>query len=482
MSPAPPDHPPDPAPRPGRRGGGHRGGQGLWRIAALRLLCILPGLALAGLALADHAAIGGGAGFGATQAAALGLGLASVLAGGLAPRIAALWLLVTVPAALMLGAAELALRALAGPRLYTAYVPDDRALFALRPGAVRDYTHHPANGGHTVRHRVNRDGFRGPELLPAGAAPRVVVYGDSFIHAEFSPLEESFPVRLGDRLSAALGRTVEVVNAGVAGYGPDQVLRRLERELDRLAPDLVVLGLFAGNDFGDLVRNRLYGLDAEGRLVERTWRYSAGQERQIALNARELALVRALREGLGRLRGGGGPPPFDRRAWIEGALAQHLDEYRAAVEQGDDTVGAFGVDPYSADIALLPASPSAVYRRRLMAAVLGRMAALAAAKGVPLLAVIIPHPMDLLDGDHDSGLVDRERHPGYDPTALRDAAAAALAEAGIAAVDLFGAFRAADPRALYLKGGDDHWNAAGQDLAATLVAEAILARGFPAPH
>jgi lysophospholipase L1-like esterase len=464
-APATPPHPP--APR---------------RAWPLRLLCILPGLALAALALADHPSIGGGAGFGATQAAALGLGLASVLAGCLAPRLAALWLLVMVPAALMLGAAELALRALAGPRLYTAYAPDDRALFTLRPGAVRDYTHHPENGGHTVRYRINRDGFRGPELLPAGSRPRIVVYGDSFVHAEFSPLEETFPVRLGERLSAALGREVEVVNAGVAGYGPDQALRRLERELASLAPDLVVLGLFAGNDFGDLLRNRLYGLDADGRLVERAWRYSAEQARQIALNAQELALVRALREALDRLRGGGGPAPFDRRAWIEDALAQHLAEYRAAVEEGEPTVGAFGVDPYSADIALLPASPSAAYRRRLMAAVLGAIAALAREKGVALLAVIIPHPMDLLDGDHDSGLVDREKYPDYRPTALRDAAAAALAEAGIEAVDLFAAFREADPRALYLRGGDDHWNAAGQDLAAALVAEAILARGFPAPR
>ena len=51
---------------------------------------------------------------------------------------------------------------------------------------------------------------------------------------------------------------VQVVNAGVAAYGPDQACLALEADLAAgLDPDLVVLCVFAGNDWGDLLRNKL---------------------------------------------------------------------------------------------------------------------------------------------------------------------------------------------------------------------------------
>lgn len=444
----------------------------------MRGLLIGAGLALAALAVADHPAFGGGPGFGIFQAAVLAAGAATALA-GLAPRrLLAPLLLAVVSVAVSLAVAEVAARALVGPRYQTAYAFDERALFRLRPGAAREYAHLPENGGGTLVYRVNADGFRGPELLPAGSRPRVLVYGDSFIHAEFSPLEETFAARLQDALAARLGREVEVVNAGVAGYGPDQILRRMEADLDRLAPDLVLVSVFSGNDFGDLLRNRLYRLGPDGGLVENAWTLSPEQRRSIATDRDELMLVRLARDALSRLRGGGGPPPaFDPEGWIEAALRQHLDEYRAYVEEGDSTVGTFAVDPYSADIAFDPEAPSAVYKLELMAAVLRRIAAEAGARGIPLRLLIVPHPMDLLDGAHASGVVDRAKHPGYDPRRLTAALTAIAERAGIGHIDLYDAFRASDPAALYLKGGDDHWNAAGQKLAAEITAEALAREG-----
>ena len=97
--------------------------------------------------------------------------------------------------------------------------------------------------------------FAGVSSPPAdGSRPRVVVYGDSFIHTYYVDADDGFAQQLENGLSRRLGSGVEVVNAGVAAYGPDQIALRMEDELPKLRPDLVVVAVFGGNDFGDLVR------------------------------------------------------------------------------------------------------------------------------------------------------------------------------------------------------------------------------------
>ena len=48
-------------------------------------------------------------------------------------------------------------------------------------------------------------------------------------------------------------------------------------------------------------------------------------------------------------------------------------------------------------------------------------------------------------------------------------------------VSLFDAFSNNDPDSLYFDGGDDHWNAAGQRLAAEIVAEHLIKAGLAEP-
>src|SRR6185436_10030947 len=168
----------------------------------------------------------------------------------------------------------------------TIYTLHSRYLHALVPGARKLFVHRPENGG-SVLVGIDSSGFRGPELAPPGnARRRVVVYGDSFVAAEFSPVSRSFVSRLGARLAEAAGQQVEAVNAGVVGYGPDQEALRIEDEIIPLAPDLIVVGLFAGNDFGDLMRNKLFRLDDQGRLVANAWTLAPSLERDFARAAR----------------------------------------------------------------------------------------------------------------------------------------------------------------------------------------------------
>jgi len=83
--------------------------------------------------------------------------------------------------------------------------------------------------------------------------------------------------------------------------------------------------------------------------------------------------------------------------------------------------------------------------------------------------------VDAVEG-YDLGRVDEHRHPAYQRTALTDAVAAAAARQGIATVNLMETFRAHDAKALYFRGGDNHWNDAGQELAAQTLADAVISR------
>ena len=452
-------------------------------IRVLRSILFITGLALIAWAFSGDVRIVGGQGFGLAQATLVSLGAINLVASAMRMNVLLGVLLAqaSIFAALIL--AELMLRAALSHRYYSAFQLEPRYLYSLVPHARRAYRHMPINGGHEVIYRVNAHGFRGPELATdTSDLTRIVVYGDSFIHAEFTELQETFAKQLEAILTARTNQKYEVVNAGVAGYGTDQVLRRVEDELAWLEPDLLIVGVFAGNDFGDLVRNKLYRLDSDGRLTPNAYTLSD----EIALNAsleqHELILKRIARDARNRVLARfarGQVNSFDAKQAVLGALQQHLDEYQEFVIEADSVVREMRADPYSADISLLPDNPSAIYKLAKMEAVIERINTTASFHNVPLLLLAIPHPMDVMDGEHESGVVDLVQFPDYQPARLTDSVQAIAEQHHIHHVNLFPHFReVSDPTALYLRGGDDHWNSDGQRYAADIVAEYLLGSIF----
>ncbi len=357
---------------------------------------------------------------------------------------------------------------------------DDELLYAPIPGSRNVTLMDEALGGARILVELNEQGFRG---RPVGARPpadsdergiRIVVYGDSFVLAENVPLEETFVVRLGAHLAARLGANVEVVNAGVTGYGPDQVCLKLEREVDALDPDLVVIVLCASNDFGDLLRNKLFRIDETGRLVAAPHVLTEALRDSFAervRSARRPALVRAFAHFVASLRRAEAPETDQVLPYIRWYLAASGEEYEYA---DDPVVHNLFQDTYDADVAIHPEWPSVELKRRLMGAVLGRVRDACAARDLPLLALVVPSAVDL---DPNFLIrVDRRRWPSYRPSRLTDELTALLAQRGIDHLDLFEPFRAADPSGLFVGRDDFHWNAAGQDLGARLCAAAIEAR------
>ncbi len=444
----------------------------------LRGISLLLAALLGYAALSDRPSLGGDPGVGGVEAVALGV--AAVLAASALLRkswnLAVLTIVVSTGATLFL--AELVARPLLGPRYVSPFRLDERRLYTPVSGATRECYRSAVNGGDRIDYSFNADAFRGRPLARPKSAQRVVVYGDSFIQAEYSSNENTFVEQLGRDLAARLGAPIEAVNAGVAGYGPDQSLRRMDEEFGWLEPDLVVVSIYAGNDFGDLVRNKLYRLGPGDALVENAFVLDDDLRVRMELARTEPVLRRALREGVRTLRAMRAPRPASdepaRQRKIDGYLRQSINEYQEFILQRNDVVHELLSDPYNADLTLLPASESARYKVRMMAAVMERMKALAAANRVPLLFVFIPHAIDATE-QHASGTVDALRYPEYRRSRATDELVSIAQRLGAAYVDLFAPFRARGADALYFRDVDDHWNDAGEAYAAQIVADAIVA-------
>lgn len=97
-----------------------------------------------------------------------------------------------------------------------------------------------------------RDDESHPYEKPAGVY-RVLLLGDSFTEGFTVSLDEHFAPELERRLTAAAGRPVEVLNAGVSAWGSAQELLYYTLEGKRFSPDLVVLLFNPGNDLGENV-------------------------------------------------------------------------------------------------------------------------------------------------------------------------------------------------------------------------------------
>ncbi len=378
----------------------------------------------------------------------------------------------------LLALLELGLRLYMGPPGFQA---DPELIASLTPSASKVYLRSVDGGPRFVRWKSNREGFRGPEL-EASPDARVIVYGDSNVQARFSTQEESFTGQLQRLLRGSTSAEIEVINAGVVGYGPDQNLIRLRGDLERYAPDVVIFHIFTENDFGDIVRNRLFELDADGQLVatghEVTpdarmptswWSRPVGE-----LLSHSMISIFATSFTRARARAVNPHPELDHdpSGFVEKRLAQHEREFEVYRARAPRKYSMFS-DHYEADVAFAPERESSRTKRALLAAVLTRAKEVAAERSVPFLVVIQPASRDLTTNlpNHHEALAGVE---GYDRRRLDRWVAEICDEAGIEAINLFDVFEATgDPNSLYFATPDPHWNEAGQLAAAEALAPLV---------
>lgn len=182
-------------------------------------------------------------------------------------RLAARLLLAGAGVVVGLGIAELAVRLLRPqPVLLVTrglYAPDPPRRYRLQPGFRGTVTNR-------VEYRtpvtVNRHGLRGPEI--ADRQPdtlRVLVVGDSFTFGVGARDDETFPARL-EAILRGRGSRAQVLNAGAPGFGVPDAVAWLERWGWTLEPDVVVLGVFLGNDLQDAAPGGPQAVAVDGEL------------------------------------------------------------------------------------------------------------------------------------------------------------------------------------------------------------------------
>lgn len=390
-------------------------------------------------------------------------------------RLAKLSLLVFTSLVCLL-LAEVVLRvALPDPR--GIYAVDERYLHKLVPNTTKTFVRNARDGGGRVTVRINSRGFRGDEFAREKTGKRIVVYGDSFIEAEFTPLAATFPKKLEEDLRDATRQPVEVINAGVVAYGTDQISLKLDDEIDSLKPDAVVVAVYAGNDFGDLLRDKIFRLDTDGKLVVNPHTISPSLRAYFAAHPR-VRLLSDARAAIPRLSAW-----LSRTPWWEDVqekasryVARSVELRRAEYEdfvllKDDEVKNLFG-DGYDADISANADPDAALYKKRLMEQTILRIKQTVDARRIPLILLVIPCSIDVCPNYEVS--VDKKFFKQYDPTALTNAVQEIAIKHNIEYLNLYDAFRANDPCSLHFKYPDGHWNDRGQQLAASLMSQLFV--------
>jgi len=124
---------------------------------------------------------------------------------------------------------------------------------------------HTVEYAHTFTHTVQgfRSGSALGEIAPEKRSPRILFLGDSFTYGMGAADDETFVNLVASALPG-----VEVVNAGVNGYGQFEELAILDALGPALNPDLTIV-VFFWNDLEDNLEagNPSFALYAEGRVV-----------------------------------------------------------------------------------------------------------------------------------------------------------------------------------------------------------------------
>ncbi len=146
---------------------------------------------------------------------------------------------------------------------YPALQPDPTRVYSLKP----NQTTHLKYNNYDYVVRTNSFGMTSPEISVNRPTPdtlRILVVGDAFSMPEGLPYRESYPAILRRLLSEKEApRTVQVIDAGVTGYGPAEELPQLKELCPLFKPDIVLYQFFI-DEFTQAVLTRAERLEEIG--------------------------------------------------------------------------------------------------------------------------------------------------------------------------------------------------------------------------
>ena len=312
-----------------------------------------------------------------------------------------------------------------------------------------------------LRYRTNPDG-----LAPAEArcerkrgTLRIMVFGDSMVVGRSLPQEETYTVRLEARLRER-GLEAEVINAGVQGYSTDQALLLLERLVPLYRPDVILFGS-TSNDFGGIEVS-----NASGQAKPRFLRIGD------ALHLVPPQIADEIR-----------PSGSGARAWIQRsafyrALQPRIFTLRARFSSWQQrSLMGLMLEVYSDPAALEQIDWP------LFSALVERMQRSSKAAGArfflfshPELAEVWPPYIEKIRQELGPQIL------RYEPLAVQRRAELAAREVGVEFIPVAPRFREQTARGpFHLIPYDGHLNAAGHQLLAEVLADALLDRGVLVP-
>lgn len=125
---------------------------------------------------------------------------------------------------------------------------DNETIYSLIPNKITNLRYN--NYDYTLV--TNSLGFASPEIslgTKTETEIRIMITGDAFSMPEGIEYENSYPALLENKLKDAIpGKRINVINAGVTGYGPNEIYAQVKKFVDKIRPDIVINEMFI-NEF-----------------------------------------------------------------------------------------------------------------------------------------------------------------------------------------------------------------------------------------
>jgi hypothetical protein len=341
---------------------------------------------------------------------------------------------------------------------------------------VRGYEGWQQSNEYVARVRFSQLGLRDPRERyekPPGTF-RILLLGDSFTEAVQVDQRETTAAVLEARLRALRpDLNVEVINAGVAGWGTGIEGLYLENEGYRFEPDLVLVGFFVGNDLHD----NYYKLQLAGDDLDLAVKPYFGLGKDGAVVQRDPPPA---------------PPPATGLVPALRSCCRLWNVFETGVlnrfGDGQANVPLWAAAPMEAHSrALYDIEPSGEFKEgwEIASQLFGRMKARTDAMGVPLAVFVIPDSPQLNESDWRDWVGSQRVTRGRSAlTAPNDQLALIAERWGLPLLDLLPALTEAsggNPRRFYFR-TDQHWNRDAHALAGGEIERFLVERGLvPAP-
>jgi hypothetical protein len=342
---------------------------------------------------------------------------------------------------------------------------DNQTLYRLKENSIVSCSLKLGDGGKTVFSKINSHGLRDYEYTyDKDSKKRVIILGDSFIQEKCTDLENTFAKKLEIKLNKTKPE-YEVINLGVEGYGPDQTFELLKNEGIKYKPDIVILAIFSGNDFGDLIRNKLYRLNANREIYYNEPTLSPLLKIKYLLGdkLRTLFLVRSAQLGLESF--------FNKNSTY--VNKDKIDEIRH-----EDKVVRFlfgGSFPYDIDLYIEPKLEITKYKIELMDKLIGLIKNYCEKNNIKLILLFIPSRQDV-DSNKLNEFINKYNLQNYNfnetrPTIILEDLAK---KNNVKYISLLWSFRSNNENNDFFRIVDEHWNEKGQEFASNITYNELI--------